>query len=297
MTDEAGQRGSCAICGGATTVLGQKIGRMIQRPFVIRRCCVCLYAYVANPCADYAAIYDEAYYRGRGADPMVDYVTELDAPETSLRLHEWQGFLDLIAKIVGPLTGKKWLDFACGNGGLVRAGRQRSLDIVGFEEGWIADRARAAGIPLLLGHELDALEGTFDIVTAIEVVEHLIEPMAVFRRIRKLMKPGGLFYVITGNAKPFRSDLLAWRYVIPEIHVGFFEPDTLAEALIRTGFTPVWPGFQPPYIDIIRFRVLKNIGVRQRAAWQSLVPWALLSRIVDYMYGVSAHPAGIAQEA
>ena len=134
-------------------------------------------------------------------------------------------------------------DFACGNGGLVRAGRGRGLDIVGFEEGWTADRARDAGIPILREAELDAVDGAFDIVTSIEVVEHLIDPMEVFMQIRRLMKPGGLFYIITGNAEPFRADLLAWRYVVPEIHVGYFEPSTLAEALTRSGFTPIWPGF------------------------------------------------------
>jgi hypothetical protein len=34
------------------------------------------YAFVANPLTDYTQIYNEAYYRGEGADPLLDYVFE-----------------------------------------------------------------------------------------------------------------------------------------------------------------------------------------------------------------------------
>lgn len=224
---------------------------------------------------------------------MVDYVAELEAA-TTIRDYEWRGFLNIVSHVAAPIAGKKWLDFACGNGGLVRAGRSRGLDVVGFEEGWIADHARAAGIPILTRDELNGQAGQFDVITAIEVIEHVAEPLEVFRLIRRLLKPGGIFYAMTNSAVPFRDSMLTWRYVRPEIHIGFFEPENLALALRATGFDVKWPGFLEPYADVIRFRVLKNIGAKAPAAWHSLVPWSVLAPIVDQRYGVSSLPTGVA---
>ena len=77
----------------------------------------------------------------------------------------------------------RWLDFGCGNGGLVRyvlnhTGAQAS----GFEEGSIATAARELGIPILAAEALADQAGAFDVVTAIEVIEHTLDPLAELRR-------------------------------------------------------------------------------------------------------------------
>ena len=72
-------------------------------------------------------------------------------------------------------------------------------------------------------------------VTAIEVMEHVIEPMVTLPRIAALLRSGGLLFLTTGNAEPFRGRLAKWSYVKPDIHVGFFEPGTLATALRGAG--------------------------------------------------------------
>jgi cyclopropane fatty-acyl-phospholipid synthase-like methyltransferase len=76
--------------------------------------------FVANPWTDYAKNYDEGYYRGGGADPWIDYVYELEHPEATVRQYEWRGIQRLVDHLC-PLTAEtQWLDFGCGNGGLVR---------------------------------------------------------------------------------------------------------------------------------------------------------------------------------
>jgi len=45
----------------------------------------------------------------------------------------------------------------------------------------------------------DAVEGKFDVVTAIEVIEHLENPRHVLRQAKQLLKPGGLMFVTTPN--------------------------------------------------------------------------------------------------
>ena len=140
--------------------------------------------------------------------------------------------------------------------------------------------------------QLNALRGRFNVITAIEVLEHLVDPLAELRRIRSLLADGGLFFYTTGNAAPYRNRLNRWRYVIPEIHVSFFEPRTLELALRKSGFAADFRGFVPGFEDVIRFKILKNLGRKRRSPLESLVPWNLLSRAVDRRFRITAHPIG-----
>ncbi|MEI9987010.1 MAG: hypothetical protein WDN69_29930 [Aliidongia sp.] len=110
----------CPCCGAAAAPAGHKAGRFARRDFQLARCADCGFGFVADPLADLAAVYDEAYYRGSGADPLVDYLGELDRPAGSIRLYEWRGILQVVETLRGPVTGLRWLDYGCGNGGLVR---------------------------------------------------------------------------------------------------------------------------------------------------------------------------------
>jgi 2-polyprenyl-3-methyl-5-hydroxy-6-metoxy-1,4-benzoquinol methylase len=286
----------CRICGAPTQFIGIRRGRYEPRDFRLHHCPDCRFSFVANPWTDYERIYTAAYYQGKYADPLVDYVFELDHPGETIRLYEWRGIVRAVESLCPIRPDSRWLDYGCGNGGLVRHVRERSLcQAVGFEEGWIASRARTAGIPLMDEPELSQMVGAFDVVTAIEVLEHVEQPLEMLTRIRSLLKPGGLFFFTTGNAAVARGRLASWRYVIPEIHISFFEPSTAARALAMCGFRPEFSGFLPGFTDIIRFKALKNLGIKERARWQSCVPWSVLTRLLDSRLHISGHPVGWAE--
>jgi SAM-dependent methyltransferase len=284
---------ACPVCDGRTVDAGTKEGGWSGRVFQLRHCPACGFSFVEEPWTDYAEIYGRDYYEGRGADPLVDYMTELLHPDRTIRLYEWRGITSVVESLLGPAQGKRWLDYGCGNGGLVRyCDRELGCDVVGFEEGWIRGEDSRRGIPVVGADDLDPMSGTFDVVTMIEVIEHIPDPVATLRRVRSLLRPGGLLFLTTGNAAPFRRNLARWRYVVPEVHVSFFEPATLALALTRAGFRPEFPGHVPGFTDIIRFKVLKNLRVRNQSRLEGSVPWAAVSRMVDRRFGVTAHPVG-----
>jgi SAM-dependent methyltransferase len=280
---------ACKICGAATLDAGSKTGKWKKRAFHLRRCPECCYAFISDHLTDFAAIYSAEYYNGRGVDPLVDYVFELECPGETIRVNEWRGVRQAVDSLVKLQSHTNWLDFGCGNGGLVRFCRD-DCRIVGFETGWICDKSREHGIPILTEDELAPLAGSFDIVTAIEVLEHVEDPLEVLHGIRRLLKPGGLFFYTTGNARPHRKNLIEWPYVLPETHISIFEPDTLARALRDTGFRPEFRGYLPGHTDIIRFKVLKNLRLFKRAAWQDAVPWDLLGRTIDWRLKITGHP-------
>jgi SAM-dependent methyltransferase len=287
---------TCRICSSSTIEIGCKKGRYSGEVYKLRHCPQCRFSFVANPWLEFEKIYSRDYYHGTGADPLVDYVFELEHPGESIRHYEWSGILKVVRSLARIDRGTRWLDFGCGNGGLVRHVRQQTgCDIVGFEEGWIREYAVEHGVPILTRSELTCSTGSFDVITAIEVVEHVVNPIGVLREIRSLLRPSGLFFYTTGNARPFRGRLANWGYVVPEIHVAYFEPETLALALRMTGFEPEFMGFLPGFDDVIRFKLLKNLGVRRRSAVEAKLPWPVITRLVDRRLAVTKHPIGRAR--
>lgn len=286
----------CPICGAATITAGTKKSSFSGRTYDVRQCSGCHFGFVANPWTDYGQIYTDDYYAGRGADPSVDYVHEATHWDTTVRRYEWRGILTAVSALT-PLGGStKWLDYGCGNGGLVRFAAEAGLhQVFGYDTGAMAVSARRFGLKILDDRQLGDVEGTFDLITAIEVIEHVPDPLALLAAMRRWLKPGGLLFLTTGNARPYRDRLLSWSYVLPDVHVSFFEPQTLARAMEQSGFRAEQRRRLHGYSDIIRFKVLKNLKVRDRNIVERILPWRLLSAVVDARFGVSEHPVGWAR--
>ena len=280
----------CRVCQAPTNWVATKRSEFSGRAFDLARCDECQYVFVTEPRLDFENLYDEAYYSGRGADQHVDYEQEMADPRT-IRLYEWRGIMRAVKSFL-PLDDRtRWLDFGCGLGGYVRYARSHGIDVVGFEQGYAARRARALGVPLL--DSLDGALETFDVITATEMIEHSVTPVTDLRTMASLLRPGGVLVLNTGNAAPHREHLTNWEYLAPiDVHVGVFEPVTLARALQLAGLEPEWPGYCAGHVDIIRHKVLKALNIERRHVADSVIPWPLASRVVDWRHGVSRHPIG-----
>jgi hypothetical protein len=175
----------------------------------------------------------------------------------------------------------------------VRHLRERSLaDAFGFEEGAIVGPARARGIPILDTQELAEQEGSFDVVTAIEVIEHTIDPVSELRRMRALLRHGGLLFLTTGNARPYARRLTHWRYVLPEIHVSFFEPRTIALAMSAAGLRAEKLDLGPGFDQVLKFKVLKGLRLRRRSPVTDILPARALAPLAERIAHLSEHPVG-----
>jgi SAM-dependent methyltransferase len=288
---------TCPICGnGDFDDVGVVPGKVIHQQFQLCRCTSCQFVFVSNPFLEYDTLYSEDYYNGRGADTKLNYVGEVDHATRTVRQYEWRGVLERVSDLTLLPVRPTWLDYGCGTGGLVAYLRARGVDAFGFEQGWCEDLLRRNSVPTIEQNEFDRHAATFDVVSAIEVIEHTTDPVDVLRTIRRLLKPGGLLFMTTGNAQPYHDRITKWRYVTPDVHISYFEPATLALALEAAGFEAAFPGFGPGWENIIRYKLLMSLRRKWTNPLEAIVPWGSLGRLVDSRLRLSAQPVGWAKD-
>lgn len=105
-----------------------------------------------------------------------------------------------------PLAGKTALDVGCGAGLLTEPLSRLGAKVTGVDaapELIAAARAHAALMGLEIEYEAVALEtitAQFDLVTALEVIEHVADPAAFVHALAARLAPGGLMILSTPNA-------------------------------------------------------------------------------------------------
>jgi SAM-dependent methyltransferase len=134
----------------------------------------------------------------------------------------------------------RWLDVGCGAGTLMQAARQAGWDVVGTEvAGSAVDALRTAGFEVLVGelNELELANAGFDVVSVVEVVEHLPDPRALLIEAARHLRPGGVLYVTTPHARGISGRLLGtrWSVVAPPEHLQLFSVSGLRLALEGSG--------------------------------------------------------------
>jgi len=127
---------------------------------------------------------------------------------------------------VGGLAGKKVLDVGCGGGILSEAMAQRGATVTGIDMG-------EAPLAVARLHQLEsrvAVEyrqitaealaeeqpGQFDVVTCLEMLEHVPDPASVIDACQRLVKPGGqvFFSTINRNPKSYLFAVIGAEYLL-----------------------------------------------------------------------------------
>ena len=105
-----------------------------------------------------------------------------------------------------PLTGKTALDVGCGAGLLAEPLARLGATVTGIDAtpeviAVARDHAGAMGLSIEYRQgDVQSLEGQFDLITCMEVIEHVAEPAAFVGALARRLAPGGLLIMSTPNA-------------------------------------------------------------------------------------------------
>jgi len=151
-----------------------------------------------------------------------------------------------IDKLAGGLAGKRALDVGCGGGILAEAMAAKGAQVTGID---LAEKP----IKVAMLHAMetnssvqyrvvsaesmaDEAPGSFDVVTCMEMLEHVPDPASTVAACAKLAKPGGwvFFSTINRNPKSFLFAIVGAEYVLHLLPRGtheyarFIRPSELA---------------------------------------------------------------------
>ncbi len=165
--------------------------------------------------------------------------------------------LDWIRERIGSLAGRRVLDVGCGGGilaeSMARAGAEvtgidlaeKSLKIAklhGLESGVRVDY-RNVPVEQLAAEQ----PGSFDVVTCMEMLEHVPDPASIVRACAQLTKPGGwiFFSTLNRNPKSFLFAIIGAEYLLKLLprgthsYASFIKPSELGAYTRQAGLSTV----------------------------------------------------------
>lgn len=152
-----------------------------------------------------------------------------------------------------PVAQRKVIDVGCGGGILAESLAQRGADVTGIDMGEAplsVARLHALEVGVTLNYERITAEekaekcaGEFDIVTCMEMLEHVPDPSSVVKACADLVKPNGdvYFSTINRNPKAYAFAILGAEYLLKMLPKGthdydkFIKPSELAQWLRAAG--------------------------------------------------------------
>lgn len=180
-----------------------------------------------------------------------------------------------VAAAIAPRQGQALLDVGCSTGEFLKLARQR-FACYGVEiNAETAAAGRAGGLRITTGTLADVTGAErFDVVTMLQVIEHLLEPTEPLADVRRLLKPGGILYLNTPCVDSASFVLFRERHMHVSSfgHVGLYSRAGLARLAERSGFSMSQHGYcggmDIALHDLIGYRFARS-RFRHRVAFYS----------------------------
>jgi 2-polyprenyl-3-methyl-5-hydroxy-6-metoxy-1,4-benzoquinol methylase len=207
-----------------------------ESDYVMVRCLRCGLVY-QNPCLSQQEL-------------LQAYQTYL--PEGEEEIEAWRKMVEPVFRagadcIERTIPRGRLLDVGTGYGSFLALMQSRGWEVMGLEVSPVgAHYGRKRWGLSIIPQPWDKTsfhEGEFDVVTAFYVVEHLPDPVAFFREVHRILRPGGMILVRYPHTTPIKDILSILKikndlYHLP-FHLSDFSPRTMSRILEQTGFTEI----------------------------------------------------------
>ena len=197
--------------------------------------------------------------------------------------------------------GGSAMDVGSGSGNFLRCLRESGFRVFGVEPSETGS-AYAQSV-----HGIETFNGTveaflasganrdFDVVTILNVLEHLKDPASTLLQLRQLLRSGGILVIVVPDARlhalvgqtrrrlgfrdPFwmeteRHPLVGFD---PPHHLCSFEPRTISELVKRCGFEPVYLANAPVIFNDDRW---KNVAKTVLHTFSEVIYWMTFRRVI-----------------
>jgi len=292
--------GKCPVCDSKEVVdFLVAPDRFHLRNVVYRlvRCLSCTCVWLADPpkSQDMGLHYDEDYHKAI-----------VKAGEGSAEIR-WKNQRNIISRYK---NGGRLLDIGCSSGGFLSTMKGTDWQLFGIEmEPSTAQRAKSAsGAEVFVGDAVEALfpEGSFDVITSFDVLEHVYDPVQFLTKVLEWLKPGGIFYAILPNISSWEARIFGTYWYGLELprHLFHFSPRSVRSLMNLLGLEEVYLATPPwSYAEYSLGYVLSNLqetlglstvslAKRQsqgfiwkamRKSWRLifLAPWAHITSLAD----------------
>lgn len=205
-----------------------------QKTFRVVRCRDCTHAFCSplpkNIYKNYEDVIDKEYLR-----------------HSQTRKLSAKSVLNIISDYV---PSGRLLDIGCATGDFLEVAKDFGYSVEGLElSEWSSEIVRSKGIKIykeLLSSLSHRFPGRYDIITMLGVIEHFQNPLAEMLHINRLLKPGGILVIWTGDVDGIMSRALGrrWWYWQGQ-HIQYFTNSSLSHLASLTGFkyiaTKVYP--------------------------------------------------------
>ncbi len=213
-----------------------------------------------------------------------DYYRELEDTDYETgrkeRIHQSRRILKKIIHTIGNQPrGTRLLDIGAGSGILLEAASELGFDAEGVEPSdWLRRVAQSHGCSIkadVIPHP--DISGPYDIVTMIDVIEHIAAPYEMLESALSLLRPGGIIVIVTPDVQSLAARIMGWKWWHYRIaHVGYFNKKNLQFLFDKLGIEllsisrPSW-SFSMAYIRERLVRYLPLSLVLSERQWMNRI--------------------------
>lgn len=250
---------SCVACGSTETAQ-----QFVKTGFAYAQCCQCgtLYQTPRPPREAFSAFYRDSASSRYWAEVFFPAVAEarrekIFKPRVA-RLRQW------CAERGVPV--RRLMDVGAGYGIFLDEWRRcdPAVEAVAVEpSSHLAQECRAKGLMVVeeVAENVTDMDGCADLVTCVEVLEHVHDPLAFVLSLTRLVRPGGILFVSTLSIDGFDLQVLWDRstQISPPHHINFLSIEGFRRLFARAGLVDVdisTPGQLD--VDIVRNATVKT---------------------------------------